>query len=80
MSTLTDANVTECRSPGFSGRVRADANSLLGAEGLPDVFRQFAHLGRYASLDALVNGLTPSLTARVWPSEAIVPSDRELPS
>ncbi len=42
----------------------ADANSLLGAEGLPYVFRQFAHLGGYASLDALVNGLTPSLTAR----------------
>ena len=42
----------------------ADASSLLGAEGLPYVFREFAHLGGYASIDALVNGLTPSLTAR----------------
>jgi murein DD-endopeptidase len=41
----------------------ADANSLLAAEGLPFVFRQFVHLGGYASIDALVNGLTPSLTA-----------------
>jgi murein DD-endopeptidase len=41
----------------------ADANSLLAAEGLPFVFRQFGHLGGYASIDALVNGLTPSLTA-----------------
>jgi murein DD-endopeptidase len=40
----------------------ADASSLLGAEGLPYVFREFAHLGGYASIDALVNGLTPSLT------------------
>jgi murein DD-endopeptidase len=42
----------------------ADANSLLAAEGLPFVFREFTHLGGYASIDALVNGLTPSLTAR----------------
>jgi Peptidase family M23 len=41
----------------------ADANSLLAAEGLPFVFLEFAHLGEYASIDALVNGEKPSLTA-----------------
>jgi hypothetical protein len=34
----------------------ADAPSLLGAEGVPFVFRQFAHLGAFGSIDALVNG------------------------
>lgn len=37
----------------------ADRNSLLGAEGLPFVFREFAHLGAYASIDALIKGETP---------------------
>jgi len=37
----------------------ADRNSLLGAEGLPFVFREFAHLGAYASIDALIRGETP---------------------
>jgi murein DD-endopeptidase len=41
----------------------ADASSLLAAEGLPFVFREFAQLGEYASIDALVNGEKPSLTA-----------------
>jgi murein DD-endopeptidase MepM/ murein hydrolase activator NlpD len=44
----------------------ADAKSLLAAEGVPFVFRQFAHLGGFASIDALVNGAKgekPSLTA-----------------
>ena len=41
----------------------ADANSLLAAEGLPFVFREFAHLGEFASIDALVSGDKPSLTA-----------------
>ena len=34
----------------------ADANSTLGAEGLPFVFRRFDHLGAFASIDALVKG------------------------
>jgi hypothetical protein len=34
----------------------ADANSLLGAEGLPFVFRQITGFGGFASIDALVNG------------------------
>lgn len=34
----------------------ADANSLLGAEGLPFVFARFEHLGAFASIDALVQG------------------------
>jgi murein DD-endopeptidase len=42
----------------------ADTNSLLAAEGLPFVFRQFAHLGGYESINALVNGQKPSLTTR----------------
>ena len=37
----------------------ADRNSLLGAEGLPFVFREFAHLGAYASIDGLIKGETP---------------------
>jgi murein DD-endopeptidase len=37
----------------------ADRNSLLGAEGLPFVFREFAHLGAYAAIDALITGETP---------------------
>jgi hypothetical protein len=41
----------------------ADANSVLGAEGLPFVFREFAHLGAFASIDALVSGEKASLTA-----------------
>jgi murein DD-endopeptidase len=34
----------------------ADANSVLGAEGLPFVFHQFTAVGAFASIDALVNG------------------------
>lgn len=34
----------------------ADRNSLLGAEGLPFVFREFQQLGAFASLDALIKG------------------------
>jgi hypothetical protein len=34
----------------------ADANSTLGAEGLPFVFRRFDHLGAFASIDALRKG------------------------
>ncbi|HEX2444962.1 MAG TPA: M23 family metallopeptidase [Vicinamibacterales bacterium] len=41
----------------------ADANSLLAAEGLPFAFREFAHLGEFASIDALVSGERPSLAA-----------------
>ncbi|HEX2344629.1 MAG TPA: M23 family metallopeptidase [Vicinamibacterales bacterium] len=41
----------------------ADASSLLAAEGLPFVFLEFAQLGEYASIDALLNGEQPSLTA-----------------
>ena len=34
----------------------ADASSTLAAEGMPFVFRQFGHLGRFASLAALTSG------------------------
>lgn len=34
----------------------ADANSLLGAEGMPFVFARFEHLGAFASIDALGKG------------------------
>jgi Peptidase family M23 len=34
----------------------ADRNSLLGAEGLPFVFKEFADLGGFASIDALIGG------------------------
>jgi murein DD-endopeptidase len=34
----------------------ADANSVLGAEGLPFVFQQFTAVGGFASIAALVNG------------------------
>lgn len=34
----------------------ADANSLLGAEGLPFVFVRFEHLGAFTSIDALGKG------------------------
>jgi murein DD-endopeptidase MepM/ murein hydrolase activator NlpD len=34
----------------------ADRNSLLAAEGLPFVFREFTQLGGFASIDALVDG------------------------
>jgi murein DD-endopeptidase len=42
----------------------ADANSPLAAEGLPFVFSRFAHVGEFASIDAIVNGREPSLSAR----------------
>ena len=41
----------------------ADASSLLAAEGMPFVFKAFAHLGEFTSIDALVTGEKPSLTA-----------------
>ncbi len=34
----------------------ADQNSSLAAEGLPFVFKEFTHLGGFASIDALING------------------------
>jgi hypothetical protein len=34
----------------------ADANSLLGAEGVPFVFARFEHLGAFTSIDALQQG------------------------
>lgn len=34
----------------------ADANSLLGAEGLPFVFARFEHLGAFTSIDAMGKG------------------------
>ena len=34
----------------------SDASSTLVAEGTPFVFRQFAHVGRFASLAALTSG------------------------
>jgi Peptidase family M23 len=34
----------------------SDANSLLGAEGLPFVFTRFDELGAFASIDALIGG------------------------
>ena len=46
----------------------ADANSLLAAEGLPFVFNRFAHLGEYASIDALINGEKPALAAADRPA------------
>jgi hypothetical protein len=57
----------------------ADANSVLGAEGLPFVFQHFTVLGGFASIAALVNGekwqpaqAAPSLrTARPTPNSVI---------
>ena len=40
----------------------ANTNSLLAAEGMPFVFRDFVHSGEFASIDALVNGERPSMT------------------
>jgi hypothetical protein len=44
----------------------ADANSLLGAEGLPFVFREFQLRGAFASIDAFARG------------DAYVPADRTI--
>jgi hypothetical protein len=46
----------------------ADANSVLGAEGLPFAFERFTVFGEFASIDALVNGepWQPEQTARIW--------------
>lgn len=38
----------------------SDGNSLLGAEGLPFVFRRFTHRGAFASIEAFVNGDAPA--------------------
>lgn len=50
----------------------ADRNSLLGAEGLPFVFREFEQLGAFSSLDALVKGErwldAPALRTRERPA------------
>jgi murein DD-endopeptidase len=41
----------------------ADADHSLAAEGMPFVFRQFEHLGSYASLDGLLAGVPWSVAA-----------------
>lgn len=41
----------------------ADAHSLLGAEGIPFAFRQFEHMGHFASIDSLIGGESWSKTA-----------------